>query len=268
MNQDYNRHASLIQSLAHRAIDLATDAPPHRPPPGEQRYALAAMLPSARVLLGLSAGADWPSPPTDRPVRFADGRGQCRWSYRVLAAHLHHRATGHCPPLNIPEPGGVAAELWRVWHRLATGEPADHAVEPIGHRGPADPDPSGGGCLEPRSPDEPPDHWTYRELVGLHGLQAIIDLVEACGDPAAPPDWRQRVREITAYHQRHTQPDYTTYQPWGLAAFVSNPETTWFAEQQLHDVETHLAVEGGGGAVVAALLLADAYASLTAAAAR
>ena len=47
-----------------------------------------------------------------------------------------------------------------------------------------------------------------------------------------------------------------------MAAFLGRPETVPFAEQQLHDVESHLAIAGPAGALLPGLLLADAYASL------
>ena len=100
------------------------------------------------------------------------------------------------------------------------------------------------------------DSWTYRELLGMHGLH-LCSLLE---NDSAMAD---RVRSATMYHLGHTQPDYTTYQPWGLAAFASDAHTAVFAEQQLHDVATHLSIEGAGGAVMPALLLADASAAMS-----
>ena len=97
--------------------------------------------------------------------------------------------------------------------------------------------------------------WTYRELTGLHGLHLLsLDTQDT--------QLAERTRSIALHHQHHTQPDYTTYQPWALAAFCGQPDTVLFAEQQLHDVETHLHVEGPSRAVVVALLLADATLTL------
>ncbi|MEL7087626.1 MAG: hypothetical protein AAGL98_04170, partial [Planctomycetota bacterium] len=252
---DLSRYAAMVQDLARRAVALAVDASPHQPPPGEVRYSLTESLPAARCLMGAADAA--PPPPTERDVTFVDGRGHDRPVYRTLAAYLHQRATGECPGLLRPDDAGddVAQQLWAAWHALAAGgndlDPVRRVVE------------AHDGCLSPQSLDEGPDHWTYRELVGLHVLQALVELCAARDDLEDQPTWRQRIVEITHYHQDHTQPDYTTYQPWGLAAFLSNPETTWFAEQQLHDVATHLRVEGGPGALLPALLLADAFASIS-----
>ncbi|MEM7626960.1 MAG: hypothetical protein AAF333_15300 [Planctomycetota bacterium] len=252
---DLSRYAAMVQDLAQRAIAMAVDASPHRPAPGEERYSLTQLLPTARCLLG-EADAAAP-PPTDRDVAFVDGRGHQRPVYRTLAAYLHQRATGHCPGLLALEGAGndVAQQLWTAWHAIAAGgndlAPVHGVVE------------SHDGCLAPQSLDEGPDHWTYRELVGLQALQALVEHCANNNELEDQPAWRRRIVEITNYHQDHTQPDYTTYQPWGLAAFLSNPQTTWFAEQQLHDVATHLRVEGGPGALLPALLLADAFASIS-----
>jgi len=90
----------------------------------------------------------------------------------------------------------------------------------------------------------------------LHALDVLAEAIDH--DP-----WRQRVRAAAEFHQHHTQPDYTTYQPWALAVFARDPATAMFAEQQLHDVETHLNLHGGGGAVIPALLLTDAAVMLS-----
>ncbi len=258
MNTHDNRHLVMIQSLATRAINLAIDASPHRAPPGQVRRSLTASLPAATMLLGLTAN-DPPMPPDSEDVVFVDGRGQGRFSYRPLSRYLHHRATGQLavsPRDSSSTPANVAMALWDQWQRAAAGAFDERAIDAVVM--------AGGDCLKPQAADEAPDHWTYCELVGLHALQAIIELYSNDDEQTVPPRWRQRVIEITDYHQQHTQPDYTTVQPWALAAFLSNPQTTWFAEQQLHDVQTHLQIEGGPGAVVPALLLADAYASISA----
>lgn len=254
MPLDLSRHPILIQSLADQAIDAAVDAAPHRPRAGQTHYSLVEMLPHARALLG-SGSVDPPPPPTQNTTALTDGRGHQRPVYRHLAAYLHHRVTGVCVPVDTRPTQDVSLQLWSCWHRLASGrsgpEPVHRLVE------------AHAGSLHPQSPDETPDHWTYRELVGLHALQALIEWSGNDPEAQAPAAWTQRRDEVTAYHQHHTQPDYTTYQPWALAAFLSNPNTVHFAEQQLHDAQTHLAVEGGPGAVLPALLLADAYASIT-----
>ena len=289
MSDDVIRYREMIRGLAERAIGLAVDASPHGPAEQEVVISLVEALPCARLQLGHSASMDRlyamirslaraVDDGDDRragagagaTLRVLDGRGHGRPVYRWLlldqllqtAAAEVRGNLGHDmlileladtpwesgagaaidPPFVLWSAlrsvrGGVdAASLREVWEGVI-GEPGD------------------GRPLHEQTADESPDEWTYRELTGLHALHHLAELT-------GHGPWRARVREITDYHQRHTQPDYTTYQPWALAAFLSNPETRWFAEQQLHDVETHLAVEGGAGAVVAGLLLADAWASL------
>ncbi|MEM6458641.1 MAG: hypothetical protein AAF710_04550 [Planctomycetota bacterium] len=251
---DARRVLPLIRSLARQAIGQAVDASPHRPRRGETRYSLTKLLPAAAALLGDGDPAGLEPPPTGDDARFVDGIGHERPVYRYLAAYIHRRATGALPPLNASPGGDVALRLWACWHRRALGDdPADDVEGLLG---------LGDGCLHPQSFDETPDHWTYRELAGLHALGALI---ESAGTDA-PGRWRQRAEEIAVYHQHHTQPDYTTYQPWALAVFFSYAETRPFAEQQLHDTQTHLQIEGGPGALLPALLLADAAASLAASA--
>jgi hypothetical protein len=112
-------------------------------------------------------------------------------------------------------------------------------------------------ALHPRDASDPIDDWTYRELVALHALDRLAGL-------AARNDWREAVRLAALFHEGHTQPDYITYQPWALAAFAREADTRMFAEQQLHDVTVHLNTGGAAAALVPALLLADAAASLSA----
>ncbi len=92
-------------------------------------------------------------------------------------------------------------------------------------------------------------------MCALHGLFAV-------GAAESETGLLKRARRAARYHVEHTQPDYTTYQPWALSAFACWPETAVFAEQQLHDVTSHLSIERGPGALVPGLLLADAWATL------
>lgn len=251
---DLSRYAGLVQELARHAFEIVEDGSPHRPRTGETRYSLIEMLPTAYALISGESQKTEP-PPTDQPCTFVDGRGHSRPVYRYLAAYLHHRKTGEPPPpVTLAAGDDVALRLWSHWHRLASGRGDLEAIDRIVE--------SHAGSLHGQSSADPPDHWTYRELTGLHALNAMVEFSESHADVPARPRWRQRVLEVTDYHQHHTQPDYTTYQPWALAAFLSNPDTIMFAEQQLHDVQTHLRIEGGAGALLPALLLADASVSI------
>jgi hypothetical protein len=120
-------------------------------------------------------------------------------------------------------------------------------------RGLADDD--GPRPLHEQTSEDTPEAWVYREMVALHG---VFGLGLTVGDENLLPT----ARSAALYHLDHIQPDYTTYQPWALAAFAYWPETVVFAEQQLHDVTSHLSIEGGPGALVPGLLLADAWATL------
>jgi hypothetical protein len=71
------------------------------------------------------------------------------------------------------------------------------------------------------------------------------------------------VLKATRIQQAETQIDHATNQPWGLFAFLWNPETVPMAEGLLHAISAHSAatqgVEGAGGlSGLTLMLLADA----------
>ena len=283
----------MVRRLADKAVAQAADGPLTRPRAGEVRVRMSAALPVARRLLGQDADAGPGAEALREAVaafdaaeeadpngyaagrtrfRFVDGRGHHRGVYQALFLALQLRAMGESererfghealalgvtafdvPPAS--ESPDVAAVLWGAYAAAWGGGTPDVAAVRWASLdatlGPRDAD----GPLRERPDDEPPDDWTYRELTGLHALDGLSRMFPGAG-------WGRRVAAAARWHQAHTQPDYTTYQPWALAAFLSQPETVPFAEQQLHDVETHLAIGGGAGAVVAALLLADAWAAV------
>ena len=276
-----SRVLAMVRDLGRRALAMASAGEvrlPHDPPRGggggggERWWVLTGALPAARVLLGegVEGGEGGELRATAESldealagsaegrggggVRVVDAAGQARPVYPLLAMHLFRVAgRDQMPPLTISRsrvlmPDDLHPAL-RLWHTLAHADAdADESSRKrlVTDNGPALPAPL--HPLHPREPDENLDAWTYRELIGLHALHRLGRIDET--------------RRVARWHQQHTQPDYTTYQPWGLAAFASSPETVAFAEQQLHDVETHLALGGAGGAVVPALLLADAAAVL------
>ncbi|MGB0767175.1 MAG: hypothetical protein ACPGYV_05655 [Phycisphaeraceae bacterium] len=272
-------YATLARTMAQRALGIATDTAPTRARAGERRWALASALPAARVLIE-QGGASEPNAQADRQSlrdsaaalhatlaeptgKTTDGFGHHRPSYGLLAVHLMGTAARLIDDRDTLElvAQAAAASLnthsttdddprLGVWRRLIARQHGLQEAEPVPL---ASDDPA---PLVSLGLDDLIDSWTYRELVGLHGLHlcAILE-----GDAAL----HRRARAAAEYHLGHTQPDYTTYQPWGLAAFASDASTTVFAEQQLHDVATHLSIEGPGGAVLPALLLADAYAALS-----
>ncbi len=267
-------YTTIAQQLAQQALSIATDAAPHRPREGERRWSMARALPAARVLLGeADAGsADDLAVATeelaqtlmDATGKVTDGFGHTRPVYLWLALHLLGTAARLIDSTSTRERlsalvadcigcerfvGGLELRLL-IWRDLVAYESGMETLPvKFGEAAGAEP-------LFPLNHNALIDAWTYRELVGLHGLDALAGLT---GDPALTA----RARSAALYHLGHTQPDYTTYQPWALAAFASDPETALFAEQQLHDVATHLTLEGPGGAVLPALLLADAAAAMS-----
>jgi len=265
-------YAGVAQTLARQALEVATDAAPHRAREGERRWAMAEALPAARVLIDQATETDHAAlngaacslvlTLSEANGKITDGFGHHRPSYGLFALHLlgsAARLLGDDETLAQvrqaveasldassidPDPRlGIWRRLIALQHGLEPAEPLPQSVN--------DPAP-----LVPLGVDDLIDSWTYRELVGLHGLH-LSSLLQ--NDSALA----QRARMAALYHLGHTQPDYTTYQPWALSAFASNPQTAVFAEQQLHDVATHLSIEGPGSAVMPALLLADASAAMS-----
>jgi len=291
-----SRYATIARSLAGRALGMAVDASAFRPRAGESRVSMLVARPAARRLLGEPDAADLADTlaalaSLPEGARLVDGAGHRREIYRPLVAHLLlsawalHRdeaggaeryrpavdalllpiAAEHEADAALPWGGGdgdhagrIAGALWRalvtLQHALLLGE-VDPGLSALGVIRRIADTPGPGGALHAQTPDDTPDAWVYRELTGLHALYLAALVTRDAG-------WAVRYRQVAAYHVEHTQPDYTTYQPWALAAFAEDATTAGFAEQQLHDVQTHLAVEGPGGALLPGLLLADAAASL------
>jgi hypothetical protein len=244
-----------VIDLAHQAVDLACDQRTHRPSPRDHLVPLCSLLPLCRTMLDrreiATAAASVQQLLDDavaqqtagNRVRFTDGRGHSRPIYVCLALHLLTLADPHAtaPPPLVPPSDSVELAAWH-----AVLQPGDH-VEldlPGADVGPRP--------LHPQPRDEPPDTWVYRELTALHA----VDLLARRSD--SPPGLAARVDAAADYHQQHTQPDYTTYQPWALVALMTRPTARLLAEQQLHEAQSHLAIEGGPGAVVMALLLTEA----------
>lgn len=250
------RYLPTIKALATRALDMAVDASPNKPREGEFVCSLMVAVPVARSLLG-ETDLDL----TDaiesvkrllkrRKKKVVDGLGHDRLAYHFLLYDLTHRVIlqlDEGAPDTWPDPPRSDGQIHHDWlhmlceERLITGFMSwqvSNETKP----------------LHQQKPEDSPDAWVYRELVGLHGVFGMFSAGYLdCEDIAGP---------VARYHLQHTQPDYTTYQPWALAAFLWFPETVGFAEQQLHDVQTHLSIEGPAGALVPGLLLADAYATL------
>ncbi|MEM9111208.1 MAG: hypothetical protein AAGC72_14415 [Planctomycetota bacterium] len=268
-------YTAVALQLATKALSVAVDAAPHRAKEGERRWSIAKTLPAARLLIDQDRQEDQAQLPdlarslvetlADETGKVTDGFGHARPSYALFAIHLLGSAARLGGQEDVREDVAQAAKTLlnsrllneavpdprlSVWRRLIARQHGLHEAEelPLPSHEPAP--------LLPLGLDDLIDSWTYYELVGLHGMHL-------CGLLESDPGLTQRTRSAAEYHLGHTQPDYTTYQPWGLAAFAADPMTAVFAEQQLHDVATHLSIEGPGGAVLPALLLADSVAAMS-----
>ena len=236
-----------LRTLTLSAAWIARDESPHRPRAGEKVASLMAAVPARRGCCWARAQASdlSPFPEADR---YVDGRGQHREVYRLLMRVVLGRAGAHVPPtLEVPEAATIDTQAMALYASHAGGQ-ARAAVRRRAHVG------GGPPAARAAARRRAPTSWSSRELVAIHGTMGVVSLGAEGLWPAVAAAARHR--------RRVTQPDYTTYQPWGLAAFLTEPSTRPFAEQQLHDVQTHLAVEGAGGSLIAGLLLADASAQL------
>ncbi|MEI7767392.1 MAG: hypothetical protein WCJ97_08150 [Phycisphaerae bacterium] len=171
----------------------------------------------------------------------------------LQALQSHPLAAGHgacatlCHQLTTHE---LATEPWAIlWNlrlalQLGNQKLADHLLTllPQAHQ---------RGHLHPLDADTSLDAFVFAELTALHALQACVCL-------QAHPLLQNWLWAMTAYHQEHTTPDFTTSQPWGVAAFAANPATVMFAEQQLHDWQTYTRISAKPPSPLAATLLHDA----------
>ncbi len=229
----------------------------------------------ARGLRALAAGG----------TMLADASGHRRDVYHPFVLHLHLRAFARryesmsagawtaCEdalPASVepvrsvenfadrpPPPSQAALALWQalclaefahVAQRDVDAEVADGIVHQVVSQ------PGPGGSLHRPSPEASPDAWTYAELCGLHALANVALL-------RRNRTWARRVEEIGSYHLEHTQPDYTTTQPWGVFAGLWSDRTVPLAEQQLHDVSSAQATAADEYArhrAMTGMLLADA----------
>lgn len=216
-----------------------------------------------------------------RAVDACDGHGHARPVYGALYAHVLLRALAFAHPVTpetlcehneAAEVGeklmellyGTRLGLWRnspeadvamvPWLNVLSADQAVALAQGFTHQArnameaviPAD---EHAGALHIQGMGDTQDTWVYRELTALHALDTVAQM---SGDAAL----KERVLAACLYHTRHTQTDYTTYQPWALVAFLHQEETVSMADQQLHDVAAHFAIAGAPGAAVPAVLLA------------
>jgi hypothetical protein len=138
--------------------------------------------------------------------------------------------------LRVPVPELLIKGMWRrAWAGQARGEAG-----------------RGGGHLHPLTPETGLEGFVYDEFCAVHAAYgAIVFLRET--------EWIERVEAVVKWHVANTQPDNTTTEPWGLAAFASLDDTGTFAAQQVHDATTRLTnTPPAGRTPVTLALLADA----------
>lgn len=253
----FSRYTRLMSSLAREGLNAADAAPMRADAPG---HPARLGIPAARALLDPDASNGrsleaLQAALNSNETRYNDTLGFTRPVYHPLLMHLWLR----CGPNDAHAPAGHASAGPGAPHLSLWWALCDYQSDaPEAAREKTDAvtvSPGEDGALHPRGLDDQLDAWTWRELAGLHALTWLAELDDN-------DRWRQRVREIAEHHQRATQPDYTTYQPWGIAAFVLTPGTLMFADQQMHDARTNLHLEGGGAGLLPGLLLADAAALL------
>ena len=269
-SSQFSRYRALLSQSAQSALEATAGAMGDAPSPG----ALAVVVPVVRgesAVKALGALAHGPG-------RLTTLTGQSRPVYLPLAAHLARDALAK---EKSRQGGGEQADVARLaqmleseaisrqtvslvlWQSLCVMEAAalldDRAmhdaaaarVDAVLADAPAASDASGAGPLHAQRSEDQLDHWTYRELSGLHALANLAHHADR-------DDWWQAVHRIVLFHLEHTQPDYTTCEPWGVHAFLRWPETVVFADQQLHDTQTNMTLEGASAALLPALLLSDA----------
>jgi hypothetical protein len=135
----------------------------------------------------------------------------------------------------------VSDPVGRAWATLALeGSVADSAFGQLAKQQ----QPS--GALLKADPSKNPETLWYDELVLLHALTASA---VRGGDAQMQSSLR-----AAEYHLNETQPDHATSEPWGLLAFILNPNAHSLADQMLHTVQV---LHPNGAAGVTAILLAD-----------
>jgi hypothetical protein len=108
-----------------------------------------------------------------------------------------------------------------------------------------------GAYLLPSRSDNPETLW-YHELQIIHAMGSYA---LQTGEEAVLAS----ARRAAAYHLNETQPDHATNEPWGLPAFLCDPQTHLMADQLLH---TAAVQQPGRADGVALILLADTLYSL------
>ena len=106
---------------------------------------------------------------------------------------------------------------------------------------------STGGYLEASKSGNPETLW-FHELQIAHAVASI-------GLQAADPGIKLSAVRAALLHMNETQPDHATNHPWGLSAFLIDPETHLMAEGLIHAAAVEQPERLSG---ISLILLADA----------
>lgn len=109
-----------------------------------------------------------------------------------------------------------------------------------------------GAFLE-ASPADGIETRGYHELIILH---AIANFAVVSRDPKV----ETAIKRSTNFIAAEIQPDHSTFEPWALFAFISNPATQILADQMLNTSAIHL--QQNPRDAMTLMLLADALYSL------
>jgi hypothetical protein len=96
------------------------------------------------------------------------------------------------------------------------------------------------------------------ESFWFHELQ-LLHVVAGFGLRSRNGAMLSAARRAAAYHVAETQPDHATNEPWGLPAFLCEPDAAVMADQILHAAGVQQPGRAGG---VTLILLADTLYSL------
>jgi hypothetical protein len=105
-----------------------------------------------------------------------------------------------------------------------------------------------GAFLAAALSDNPETHW-FHELAILHAAASYAVQNEDRALASA-------VARSTRLHLNETQPDHATNQPWGLFAFLWNPDTQPMADGMLHTLK--MSPQSSNVSPLTLMLLADA----------
>lgn len=166
------------------------------------------------------------------------------WCKRLHESVQRTRATSTSS--SPPTSERVAAVVDGSWATLALRACGDADDRPWAFAGVLAAQLSSGAFFRTHASVNPEPYW-YHELVLLHAVAAHAALT---GDAVA----MAAAARNAEYHLNETQPDHATNEPWGLLAFILNPNTHTLADQLLHNVRV---IHPHGAQGVTAILLAD-----------